>query len=116
MTQTFREEIHELHARLCKAIADPNRILILYSLAEGASTVSELAEALEVPQPTVSRHLKVLRERGLARATRDGQSVIYRLRDPRVIEALNLLRAVLADTLQQQADLARAAAQEVRIE
>jgi ArsR family transcriptional regulator len=111
MPQTLREEIHELHARLCKAIADPNRILILYSLAECESTVSELAEALDIHQPTVSRHLKVLRERRLVKAARAGQSVIYQLREPRVIEALDLLRSVLANTLQQQADLARVAEQ-----
>ena len=39
-------EIHELHARLCKAIADPKRLLIINELRDGPLTVGELAEAL----------------------------------------------------------------------
>ena len=54
---------------------------------------------------TTSRHLKVLRERGLVVAERDAQSIYYTLADKRVIEALDLLRAVLNDKLEAQAQL-----------
>jgi ArsR family transcriptional regulator len=60
-----------------------------------------------VPQPTVSRHLKVLRERRLVRSERDGGSVRYSLADERVIEALDIMRAVLLGGLTQQAKLAQ---------
>jgi len=49
--------------------------------------------------------LKVLRERGLVRANRQAQTVEYSLNDPRIIEALDLLRAVLRDTLSYRANL-----------
>ena len=68
--------------------------------------VNELAEALHAPQPTVSRHLKVLRERRLVAAERDGANIRYSLVDDRVIDALDALRAVLLGTLAQQAELA----------
>ncbi|MFZ8982309.1 MAG: ArsR/SmtB family transcription factor, partial [Candidatus Nanopelagicales bacterium] len=45
-------EIHELHARLCKAIADPKRLLIINELRDGPLTVGELAAALGLGQPT----------------------------------------------------------------
>jgi ArsR family transcriptional regulator len=73
-----------------------------------------LTEALQAPQPTVSRHLKTLRDRGLVEAAREGSSVYYSLTDQRIIEALDILRAVLADMLRGQADLARTVASQGR--
>jgi ArsR family transcriptional regulator len=91
---------------MCEGLADPTRILILYALSEAPRNVGELAEALNAPQPTVSRHLKVLRERDMVRAERLGPAVQYSLNDPRIIEALDILRAVLASRLKSQAALA----------
>jgi DNA-binding transcriptional ArsR family regulator len=108
MDQTLREEVNLLHAQICQSLADPTRILILYFLADGPHYVTELAGMLKVSQPTVSRHLKVLRERGLVTATREGNTVHYTLRDQRVIQALDLLRAVMADVLTEQVELAEA--------
>ncbi len=107
--KTLVEEVNLLHAQMCQAVADPTRILLLYLLADEPRYVTELAEMLEVSQPTVSRHLKMLRERGLVTATRESNVVHYALRDRRVIEALDLLRAVMADTLAERAELAGAA-------
>jgi DNA-binding transcriptional ArsR family regulator len=108
--ERLKEEITLLHAQICSGLADPNRILILYSLAESPKNVNEIAKRLKLPQPTVSRHLKILRERGIARTERDAQNIIYSLGDMRIIQALNLLRASLADILQSQAALAHGAA------
>jgi DNA-binding transcriptional ArsR family regulator len=105
--EQLTREVSLLHAHICQALADPKRILILYALNEGAKYVHELAEMLNVPQPTVSRHLKTLRERGLVNAQRDGTSVRYSLADPRVIDALDTLRSVLLGVLSRDAELAR---------
>lgn len=107
----LEHEINLLHSQLCAGLADPKRILILYMLSEGQLNVTELSEALEMPQPTVSRHLKMLRDRNLVDHSRDGTSVYYSISDKRVIQALDLLRAVLADQLQDQADLAKSVTQ-----
>jgi ArsR family transcriptional regulator len=104
-------EINLLHSQLCAGLADPKRILILYELSEGSHNVTELAERLSMPQPTVSRHLKLLRERDLVENLRKGTSVYYSIADERVIQALDLLRAVLADQLQDHADLAKTVSQ-----
>jgi DNA-binding transcriptional ArsR family regulator len=106
VTSELEFEVHQLHSRMCEGLADPTRILILYALAEAPRNVSELAEALGSPQPTVSRHLKVLREREMVRAERVGPAVRYSLIDSRVIDALDILRAVLASRLKSQAALA----------
>ncbi len=102
----LREEINQLHAHICSGLADPIRIVLLYTLAERSRTVSELVEALAVPQPTVSRHLRHLRDRGLVAASREGQFMRYSLNDPRIIEALDILRAVMHDYLHARANLA----------
>jgi DNA-binding transcriptional ArsR family regulator len=105
--ERLEREVNLLHAGICQALADPKRILILYALSEGAKNVTELTEALDVPQPTVSRHLKVLRERQLVTTEREGATVRYSLADERVIEALDTMRAVLLGGLTQQARLAQ---------
>jgi DNA-binding transcriptional ArsR family regulator len=104
-TTNLTQEINVLHAELCSALADPTRLLVLYLLAEEPSNVSELTQKLAIPQPSVSRQLKVLRDGGLVRATRQGASVLYELVDLRVIEALDLLRGVLRDRIKRSADL-----------
>lgn len=113
MNITLRDEICLLHAHLCSALADSNRILILYSLHNGPRNVGQLVEELQLPQPTVSRHLKVLHDSGLALRRREGHTVIYTLSDPRVVQALDLLRGVLAGNLEKQSSLAQTASRQL---
>ena len=111
--KSIEEEINLLHSRLCAALADPKCILLLYALDEGPRNVSELCQSLGLPQPTTSRQLRMLRERGLVRTQREANMVIYTLADRRVIDALDLLRAVLADQLTSQARIAETVSQQL---
>jgi len=104
--ESLEYQVTLLHASICQAMADPTRILILYALSEGPKYVHELAEALDTPQPSVSRHLKTMRERKIVNAERAGTSVRYSLADARVIDALDIMRGVLRDMLARDADLA----------
>ncbi len=105
MTSILEQEVNVLHAEVCGGLADPKRILILYALAEEPCNVTRLAGTLRMPQSLVSRHLKVLRDRGMVSAVRQGPAVEYRLADRRLIEALDLLRAVLRDHLAHRGEL-----------
>jgi len=105
VTQTLQQEISQLEADFCFALSDPTRILMLYALHEKPLNVTELTFDLNIPQPTTSRHLKVLRERGLVQSVRQGTTLTYHLTDPRLIQALDLLRSVMRDRLTQQASL-----------
>ena len=107
MDPQLLHEIDEMHAQLCDGLADPKRIALLYALREGEQTVNQLAEILHLPQATVSRHLKVLRERGLVSARRDGMNVHYTLTNAKVLAALDLLRQVLNENLSRSAKLAK---------
>lgn len=97
------DELSLLHDNICQAIGDPRRIQILYAVHEGRRNVSALAEALQIPQPTVSRHLAVLRQRSLVIAQRDGTAVYYSLADPRIITVLDTMRQLLRDLLNLRA-------------
>jgi ArsR family transcriptional regulator len=102
MTKDLVREINQLHAQVCSGLADSNRILILYTLDESYSNVSDLAKTLDISQPSASHHLKVLKDCGMVSSERKGQSVIYQVADKRIIMALDILRTVLKDSLKNQ--------------
>jgi ArsR family transcriptional regulator len=108
MNKTLEAEITQLHAEICAGLADPNRIKILYALSQSQRNVTELCNELDMPQPLVSRHLKVLRERGMVNTERRGTIVVYSLADRRLTEALDLLRAAMRDMLAKRAELVEA--------
>lgn len=108
MNNTLEAEVIQLHAEICGGLADANRIMILYELSAGPKNVTELCTSLKMPQPLVSRHLKILRERGMVTTERRGTVMIYTLSDARLIQALDLLRAVMRDNLTKRAALAEA--------
>ena len=107
MEKPKAQELNIMHATLCQAIADPTRIALLYELGEAPKHVTQLVETLELPQATVSRHLKLLRERSLVNTRREGSYIYYTLADPRVLEALNIMRTILTNTVVQRHSLVK---------
>jgi len=105
---SLRTELDELTASMCKALNDPKRLAVLYALAGGSYSVTELSGLLEVSQSNLSQHLAVLRDRGLVDTERIGNKVIYTLRDQRVVEAIDLLRAVMNDEVARRHALRKA--------
>ena len=106
MKQDFQEEINRLHADICQALSDPKRILILYELKDGRKSVGQLAADLNLKPANISQHLMLLREREMVRTQREGAVIFYSLANQKVIEALDLLREVLAEKLQKTSLLA----------
>lgn len=74
------------------AIADPTRRAILWSLRDGARSVTELMEPLDISQSAFSQHLAVLREAKLVRARRDGRRQIYSVRPQPLYEVARWIR------------------------
>ncbi|CPR01405.1 ArsR family transcriptional regulator [Mycobacterium bohemicum DSM 44277] len=74
-------EILEAAGELLRALAAPVRIAIVLQLRESQRCVHELVDALGVPQPLVSQHLKILKAAGVVSGERSGREVLYRLAD-----------------------------------
>jgi DNA-binding transcriptional ArsR family regulator len=86
------EERDALAARF-KALADPTRVAVVNRLAAADEVcVCDFVAALDLAQPTISHHLKILRDAGLVEASRRGTWAYYRL----VPEAIDALRGALA--------------------
>jgi len=97
------------HAELCQTLASPVRLEILNLLRDGERRVNELAEQTELNQANVSQHLAVLRTKGIVATRREGTNVYYRVTNPKMIRACDLIREVLAEQADEHVELARAA-------
>jgi len=82
-------------ADLVRELSDPVRIAVVELLGHGARTASELADELAIATPRLANHLTRLRAAGIVAVTRSGRHAIYRLADPRLAEALGVLRALV---------------------
>lgn len=98
------EELKMLHESVCTAVGETRRIQILYALHNAPQNVSTLAEILQTSQPTISRHLSILRKSGMVTAERDGSAMIYSLSEPRIIDIIDQMRTILRDILSKQVD------------
>jgi DNA-binding transcriptional ArsR family regulator len=74
-----------------KLLTHPDRLLLLCSLARQEMCVSELEEALDIHQPTLSQQLGVLRTEGAVRTRREGKHIFYSVADPALVEILAVL-------------------------
>ena len=81
-------------AAVGRALADPKRLCVLESLAEGELSVGDLSVRVQCQVPNMSQHLAVLRSAGLVSTRRDGNTVYYRLADTRVLEAYRLIQTI----------------------
>lgn len=81
-------------AAIGRAFADAKRLCVLESLADGELSVSELSARVGCHIPNMSQHLAVLRSAGLVTTRRDGNTIYYRLADPRVLEAYRLIQTI----------------------
>lgn len=82
------------YAAIGRALADPKRLCVLETLAEGELSVSDLSVTVGCQVPNMSQHLAVLRSAGLVQSRRDGSTVYYRLADIRVLEAYRLIQSL----------------------
>ncbi len=100
-------QLYELHANICQTLANPKRLEIIDLLRDGEKSVTELAEAMGISQANLSQHLTVMRQKGIVTPRREGVNVYYRLSNPKIIKACDLMRQVLLEHLEAGVELAR---------
>jgi ArsR family transcriptional regulator len=99
------DEIYALQSEVMKILASPRRLEILHLLADGPCEVGRLADELGISQPNASQHLAVMRSAGVVESEREGREVRYRLADPEIIAACDLMRRVLLRRLARLGEL-----------
>jgi len=105
----------ELQAEICQIFAHPKRIELLNLLRDGEKSVGALVTEMGIAKANVSQHLGVLRERGVVSVRRKGQMVYYRVANPKIFRACELMRQVLLEGLSEgRLIAARAAGQAAR--
>jgi len=109
MTADGDLERFRLHAEICKVLTDPKRLRLLHALRDGARTVGDLAAVLGIPLPNASQHLGVLRAAGLVDGRREGTSVRYRLAEPAILDACDIVGGIVDRRLQGRLALATGA-------
>jgi DNA-binding transcriptional ArsR family regulator len=92
-------ELQQFKADFFKALAHPLRIRILELLAEGDKNVNELQTLIGTEGSAVSQQLSVLRSKNIVYGTKDGNRVLYSLRDPMIIDLLNIARQIFNNHL-----------------
>ena len=96
--------------KIFKALSDPTRLRIMILLRRRELCVCELMFILEMEQSRISRHMRVLREAGIAEDVREGRWIIYRVPE----EAKSLLEGLFAGTLRERIELSREASEDSR--
>ena len=94
-------EHYRLHAEVCKVLTDPKRLMLLDTLRAGERSVGELAHAIGVTLPNASQHLAVMRAAGLVEGRRTGTTVTYRLAEPAIADACDIIHAIVTRRLAQ---------------
>ena len=106
MDQEREEQLYQMQADLCQALADPTRLKLLNLLGEKPRAVKDLVEATGERQAKISQHLSIMRQRAIVQTQRVGTEVHYSLADPRILEACHITREILLQRLTRHANLA----------
>lgn len=111
----MNHKIYELHAQICQIFTSPKRLEIIDALRQGEKTVHELALLLNIRQANLSQHLAILRQKKVVATRREGVNVYYRIANPKILQACDLMRAVLLEQLAEDEKLVKLIKEEEKI-
>lgn len=96
---SMEKKVYQLHSELCKALSHPKRLEILNLLRDGEKSAGELVSLTDSSKANLSQHLAVLRQRRIVSTRRDGVNIFYRMANPKMIKACDIIREVLFEQL-----------------
>ena len=94
-----RRAVYQIKAELFRVLGHPARVRILELLRDGERTVGDLQKELQMDSSGTSQHLGVMRKHGILESRREGTSVYYTVRDPRIFQLLEVSRQILTSSL-----------------
>ncbi|MBN1288460.1 MAG: helix-turn-helix transcriptional regulator [Actinobacteria bacterium] len=107
MDKKVLENLELLQKRLnvCKAVANAKRLQILDLMRDGEICVCDITSAVDLEQSNVSQHLTVLKNAGILTSRRNGQHVLYKVRNEKIFDFMDALDALLLEELETASKL-----------
>src|SRR3990167_1927594 len=104
------DQLYLYHAEMCKVFSHPKRLELINMLRDKELSVGELSQRLNLPIGNLSQHLAMMRERHILLSRKEGNVVYYRIGNPKLLVAFDLLREILFEQIRQDAVLIQGAA------
>src|SRR3989338_10717486 len=95
------KEIYKLHAEMCKVFSNSIRLEILNLLRDKEMSVTKLIEKTKLTQANISQHLSIMKSKGIVISNRNGKNIYYKLSNPKIIKAFDIIKEVLTEQLEK---------------
>ena len=96
------KELYNIHAELCKVFSNPTRLEILNLLGDKEMSVTELIQKTKLRQANISQHLSIMKSKEIVISDRKGKNIYYKLTNPKIIKAFDIIREVLRERLRNR--------------
>ena len=100
------KELYKIHAEMCKVFSNATRIEMLNLLRDKELSVTELIRQTRLSQANISQHLSIMKAKGIVTSRRRGKNIYYKLENPKIIKAFDIIREALAENLRKKSLLA----------
>ena len=101
------KELYEIHAEICKVFSNSTRLEILNLLRDEEMSVTELIEKTKLSQANISQHLSIMKSKGIVISDRKGKNIYYKLSNPKIVKAFDIIREVLAEKLKENGKIVK---------
>ena len=95
-------KLYEIHAEMCKVFSNSTRLEILNLLRDKELSVTGLIEKTKLSQANISQHLSIMKSKDIVTSNRKGKNVYYKLTNPKIIKAFDIVREVLSERLRSR--------------
>src|SRR3972149_948542 len=94
-------ELYRIHAEMCKVFSNSIWLEILHLLRYDELSVTELIKKSKLSQANISQHLAIMKARGVVVSRRDGKNMYYKLANPKIVRAFDIIRDALAEKMKK---------------
>ena len=98
----MEKQLYRNHAEICKVFSNPTRLEILNLLRNEELSVTELIAMTKLSQANISQHLAIMKLKGMVTSARKGKNVYYKLTNPKIIKAFDIIREILRERLRRE--------------
>ena len=101
------KELYELHAEVCKVFSNSTRLEILNLLRDKEMSVTGLMKKTNLSQANISQHLSIMKAKGIVTSNRKGKNICYKLENPRILKAFDIIKEVLSERLKRNRNIVK---------